>query len=100
MISQTDTPEQQLLKALQRGDAAALRSIFDRYYPLLLGDIYRLIPDEKGNVQVYKKFWHTDDDNTNAVPPLLAYTDLVNTNDRRCMETAQKIYDAFLQNQF
>lgn len=61
---------------------------------------YRLIPDEKGNVQVYKKFWHTDDDNTNAVPPLLAYTDLVNTNDRRCMETAQKIYDAFLQNQF
>jgi hypothetical protein len=61
---------------------------------------YRLIPDEKGNVYVYKKFWHVDDGNTNVVPPLLAYTDLINTNDRRCTETAQRIYDEFLQNKF
>lgn len=46
MISQTDTSDQLWLAALQKGDAAALRSIFDRYYPPLLGDIYRLIPDE------------------------------------------------------
>lgn len=61
---------------------------------------YRLIPDEKGNVQVFKKFWLKDDANNKAVPPLLAYTDLINTNDRRCTETAKKIYDEFLQNKF
>ncbi|MDZ4679301.1 MAG: type IV toxin-antitoxin system AbiEi family antitoxin [Saprospiraceae bacterium] len=61
---------------------------------------YRLIPDEKGNVKIYKKFWQYNDleEHRNVVPPLLAYADLINTNDRRCLETAQKIYDAFLQN--
>lgn len=38
--------EQQWLEALREGGESALRSIFDRHYPLLLGDIYRLIPDE------------------------------------------------------
>jgi RNA polymerase sigma-70 factor (ECF subfamily) len=41
-----DTPEQQLLSALRFGNEGALRQIFDRHYPLLLTDIYRLIPDE------------------------------------------------------
>jgi hypothetical protein len=59
---------------------------------------YRLIPDEKGNIKVYKKFWHLEDGPTPTVPPLLIYADLMNTNDRRCIETAQKIYDGFLQN--
>jgi hypothetical protein len=59
---------------------------------------YRLVPDEKGNVKAYKKFWQHDEANDKAVPPLLVYADLINTNDRRCMETAQKIYDEFLQN--
>jgi hypothetical protein len=59
---------------------------------------YRLIPDDKGNIKAYKKFWHLDDGPTPTVPPLLIYADLMNTNDRRCTETAQKIYDGFLQN--
>jgi len=59
---------------------------------------YRLIPDENGNVKVYRKFWHNGEIKVNTVPPLLAYTDLMNTNDRRCTETAQKIYDEYLQN--
>ena len=59
---------------------------------------YRLIPDEKGNVKAYQKFWQYDEVNDNVVPPLLVYADLINTNDRRCTETAQKIYDEFLQN--
>ena len=59
---------------------------------------YRLIPDEKGNVKACKKFWQYDGANDNTVPPLLVYADLINTNDRRCIETAQKIYDEFLQN--
>ena len=41
-----ETPEQQLLSALRFGNEAALRQIFDRHYPLLLSDIYRLSPDE------------------------------------------------------
>lgn len=41
-----ETSEQQLLSALRFGNEAALRQIFDRHYPLLLSDIYRLIPDE------------------------------------------------------
>ena len=59
---------------------------------------YRLIPDDKGNIKAYKKFWHLDDGPTPTVPPLIIYADLMNTNDRRCTETAQKIYDEFLQN--
>ena len=38
--------EQQWLTGLRNDDESALRAIFDRHYPLLLGDIYRLIPDE------------------------------------------------------
>lgn len=41
-----ETNEQQLLSALRFGNEGALRQIFDRHYPLLLSDIYRLIPDE------------------------------------------------------
>lgn len=67
---------------------------------------YKLIPDEKGNVKAYQKFWQQDETEMHAnsdrisdivVPPLLVYTDLMNTGDRRCIETAQKIYDEFLQ---
>ena len=59
---------------------------------------YRLIPDENGNIKTYKKFWQLEEGYDNVVPPLLVYADLINTNDRRCTETAQKIYDEFLQN--
>ena len=45
MESKTDIPEQQWLAALREGDEKALRAVFDRHYPLLLNDIYRLIPD-------------------------------------------------------
>lgn len=59
---------------------------------------YRLIPDENGNVKAYNKFWQHDEVDDNTVPPLLVYADLINSNDRRCTETALKIYDEFLQN--
>jgi hypothetical protein len=57
---------------------------------------YRLIPDPKGNIQVYKKFWNINDE-TNIAPPILAYADLMNTGDPRNIETAQKIYQNALQ---
>ena len=61
---------------------------------------YKLIPDEKGNVKVYKKFWQEDEDNGNFVPPLLVYSDLINSDDSRCQETGVMVYKKFLQNNF
>lgn len=61
---------------------------------------YRLVPDPAGNVKVYKKFWDNDKVNDNFVPPLLAYADLINTGDPRCMETAEKIYNEFFKDKF
>jgi hypothetical protein len=61
---------------------------------------HRLIPDPKGNVKVYKKFWKYDEVNENTVPTLLIYTDLMNTGDHRCIETAQKIYNEFFKEKF
>jgi hypothetical protein len=61
---------------------------------------YRLIPDEKGNVIVYKKFWQNEEENDNFVPPLLVYADLINSDDSRCQETGVMVYKKFLQNNF
>jgi len=41
-----DPTEQQWLAAMRAGREDALRQIFNRHYPLLLGDIYRIVPDE------------------------------------------------------
>ncbi len=46
MQTNSDTSEQQWLAALRAGDEAVLRQIFDRHYPTLLSDIYRILPDE------------------------------------------------------
>lgn len=56
---------------------------------------YRLIPDEKGKVRVYKKFWNYDEVKNNTVDPVLVYADLMNTGDGRCMETAKKLFDEY-----
>ena len=60
---------------------------------------YRLLPDGKGNVKAFRKFWTDAAPESLTVPPLLVYADLVNSHDRRCSQTAEKIYDAYLQNQ-
>ena len=60
---------------------------------------YKLIPDEKGNVKVYQKFWKIDNSAQKTAPPLVVYADLMAISDRRCIETAQKIYDEYLQTQ-
>lgn len=61
---------------------------------------YRFLPDPNGYTKVYKKFWNSDEINSEVAPPLLVYVDLINTGDRRCMETAEKIYNEFLQDKF
>lgn len=61
---------------------------------------YRLVPDNNGNIKVFQKFWENDEVNNNVVQPLLAYADLMNKGDRRCTETAEKIYNELLQGKF
>ncbi len=59
---------------------------------------YRLLPDPNGNVIVYEKFWADRQTFTNTVPPIIAYADLLATGNRRCIETAQKIYERHIEN--
>ena len=61
----------------------------------------RIMPDAEGNVEVYKKFWISPPTVTAPiVPPLLVYTDLMNTGKQRCIDTAQKIYEQELKDKF
>lgn len=65
---------------------------------------YRLIPDENGSIKAYWKFWDISHASENSsveealtVPPILVFADLINENDKRCRETAQLIYEQFIQ---
>jgi hypothetical protein len=60
---------------------------------------YRLIPDNEGNIKIFQKFWHLEDYNT-LIQYIITYADLMGTNNRRCIETAQKIYEQNLTNTF
>ncbi|MGF1585501.1 MAG: type IV toxin-antitoxin system AbiEi family antitoxin [Bacteroidales bacterium] len=59
---------------------------------------YRLLPDPDGNVIVYEKFWKDKKPFKNVIPPIVAYADLLATGNRRCIETAQKIYEQLIDN--
>lgn len=61
---------------------------------------YRLVPDEKGRIHVFRKFWNQPSEKVRTVPPVLVYADLVNTGDPRCLETAQKVYEQYLKDEF
>lgn len=58
---------------------------------------YKLLPDPNGNVIVYEKFWKDHQKFKNIVPPVIAYADLIATGTRRCIETAQKIYEQHIE---
>jgi hypothetical protein len=62
----------------------------------------RLIPVETGpEIEVLKYFWDKDHPlfrvEPDLVPPLLVYAELTASGDSRNLETAQKLYDEFLQ---
>lgn len=62
---------------------------------------FKLIPDNNGNIIIYNAFWDIQQWNyKNTVHPLLVYTDLMNTGNSRCQETAQLIWDKGLANEF
>lgn len=58
----------------------------------------RLIPDQKGDIEILEAFWNFDEDQflAETVPPLLIYADLVASNDPRNLETAKMIYNKYI----
>jgi hypothetical protein len=56
---------------------------------------YGLVKDEKGEIEILKKFWMFGEVDKVA-PPLVVYADLLATADERNLETAQIIYDRYL----
>jgi hypothetical protein len=59
-----------------------------------------LVPDTNGNVQVYDKFWREPGEILETTPALLVYADLLLTDDPRCIETANLIYEKYLKEKF
>jgi len=77
--------------------------IFTLYTTETKGDLiknYRILPDANGYIRVYQKFWELETKNEKTTPSLLVYADLINTGNDRNIETAQKIYERFLQDKF
>jgi hypothetical protein len=66
--------------------------------PFLLA--WKLIPGANGKLQLYKKFWYTDSADDIVTPALLVYTDLLITDDPRCIETAEILYDQQLKQHY
>lgn len=62
------------------------------------GDI-GLVPDKKGDVLVYEKFWWAAGYEQAVAPALLVYADLLTTDNIRCIETAKLIYDKHIKDQ-
>lgn len=58
---------------------------------------YQLKPHENGELIAYEKFWPQTVERKFA-PPLLVYADLLNTANKRNLETAQMIFNGHLQN--
>lgn len=56
---------------------------------------YGLVKDEKGEIEILRKFWKFGEIGDTA-PPLVVYADLLATADERNLETAQMIYDEYL----
>jgi hypothetical protein len=62
--------------------------------PAELVPVLRIVPDEEGNLRLYKKFWQHgagDKGVASAVPPLLAYADLRSSDSSRNWEIAERI---------
>lgn len=56
---------------------------------------YRLMPDRDGEIEVLDMFWKNNDGKT--APPMLVYVDLMLEGGKRNKETAEKIYNEYIQ---
>ncbi len=62
----------------------------------------QLLPDDQGNVWIYRQFWKEEliPTQNKTAPALLVYSDLIASGNERNIETAQKIYDEIIKGQF
>jgi hypothetical protein len=62
--------------------------------------LFEMIPDENGDIEILTIFWNLESGRTNKpiVPPVLIYTDLINSGSDRNLETAKIIFENELQN--
>lgn len=58
---------------------------------------YRIIPSNTGDFWVYEIFWNEKYNAAKTAPALLVYADLILKNDKRCLETANLIFDEYIQ---
>jgi hypothetical protein len=56
---------------------------------------YRLIPDNNGEIEVLEMFWQQVEEKT--APTILVYADLILEGGKRNKETAEKIYNEYIQ---
>ena len=57
---------------------------------------YRLVPKDDGEIEVLEMFWENAKTEKTA-PPLLVYADLILKGGKRNIETAQKIFNAYIE---
>lgn len=77
-------------------NAQVLTIYTDRAKTVWIKD-WKLVQQKEGKLQVYQKFWNDTVELHQIVPYLLVYTDLVLTDDPRCIETAEIIYKQYLK---
>jgi hypothetical protein len=62
--------------------------------------LFRIVPDPEGDIEVVEEFWKTENEEKDqfipAVPPLLAYAELIASLDSRNQETAVRIKNKYL----
>lgn len=56
---------------------------------------YRLMPDKNGEIEVLEMYWKQEKGKT--APPILIYADLMLEGGKRNKETADKIYNAYIE---
>lgn len=82
------------------------RMYTDLYTNQIISEL-KLIPNEDGNIEVYKSFWRkeiilhdVDSNNHNnygTIHPLIIYAELMYSNNERNIETATQVYNEYIR---
>lgn len=58
---------------------------------------YRLVPDNNGDIAIYKSFWGKMPQNKQCVHPIVIYAELIASADSRNLELAEMIYKTYIE---
>ena len=74
-------------------------TIYTKSEPLKLMRLLKLVPDNEGELEIFRKFWNdaTNHSHDDIIPPILAYCELITSFDSRCRETANRIKTKYLE---